>query len=134
MATDVLGRVIEVVSGQRLDEFLTARILRPLGMTDTGFCAGETQLPRLAALYTPGPGGTAVRLDALGDAARRQPALLGGGGGLVSTAADYHRFTQMLLHRPESPCKSAGAGRRRAPARSWSGTWTGAARLATCRR
>src|SRR6202034_3508283 len=58
MATDVLGRVIEVVSGQRLDEFLAARILRPLGMTDTGFFAGETQLPRLAALYTPGAGGT----------------------------------------------------------------------------
>jgi CubicO group peptidase (beta-lactamase class C family) len=102
-ATDVLGRVIEVVSGQRLDEFLAARILRPLGMADTGFCAGETQLPRLAALYTPGASGAAVRLDALGDAARRQPALLGGGGGLVSTAADYHRFTQMLLHRPDSP-------------------------------
>ena len=71
VATDVLGRVIEVVSGQRLDDFLTARILRPLGMTDTGFHAGETQLPRLAALYTPGTGGTAGRLDALGDAARR---------------------------------------------------------------
>ena len=56
MATDVLGRVIEVVSGQRLDEFFAARILRPLGMTDTGFYAGETQLPRLAALYTPGAG------------------------------------------------------------------------------
>ena len=103
VATDVLGRVIEVVSGQRLDDFLTARILRPLGMTDTGFHAGETQLPRLAALYTPGTGGTAVRLDALGDAARRAPAMLGGGGGLVSTAADYHRFTQMLLHRADSP-------------------------------
>jgi CubicO group peptidase (beta-lactamase class C family) len=83
VATDVLGRVIEVVSGQRLDEFLAARILRPLGMTDTGFYAGDTQLPRLAALYTPGSGGTAARLDALGDAARHAPAMLGGGGGLV---------------------------------------------------
>jgi CubicO group peptidase (beta-lactamase class C family) len=103
MATDVLGRVIEVVSGQRLDEFFAARILRPLGMTDTGFYAEEAQLPRLAALYTPGSGGTAVRLDALGDAARRPPTMLSGGGGLVSTAADYHRFTQMLLHRADSP-------------------------------
>ena len=103
VATDVLGRVIEVASGQRLDEFLTARILRPLGMTDTGFFATDAQLPRLAALYTPGHGGSAVRLDALGDAARRAPAMLGGGGGLVSTAADYHRFTQMLLHRAGSP-------------------------------
>ena len=103
VATDVLGRVIEVVSGQRLDEFLAARILRPLGMTDTGFYAGDTQLPRLAALYTPGSDGTAVRLDALGNAARRPPAMLGGGGGLVSTAADYHQFTQMLLNRADSP-------------------------------
>ncbi len=78
VATDVLGRVIEVVSGQRLDDFLTARILRPLGMTDTGFHAVQAQLPRLAGLYTPGTGGTAVRLDALGDAARRAPAMLGG--------------------------------------------------------
>ena len=103
VATDVLGRVIEVVSGQRLDEFLAARILRPLGMIDTGFYAEDAQLSRLAALYTPGSGGTAVRLDTLGDAARRPPAMLGGGGGLVSTAADYHRFTQMLLNRADSP-------------------------------
>ncbi len=80
VATDVLGRVIEVVSGQCLDEFLAARILRPLGMNDTGFYAGDTQAPRLAALYTPGRGGTAVRLDALGAAAHRPPAMLGGGG------------------------------------------------------
>jgi CubicO group peptidase (beta-lactamase class C family) len=102
VATDVLGRVVEVVSGQRLDEFFATRILGPLGMTDTGFYAGEAQLPRLAALYTP-RGGAAVRLDALGNAALRAPAMLGGGGGLVSTAADYHRFTQMLLSRPDSP-------------------------------
>jgi CubicO group peptidase (beta-lactamase class C family) len=116
VATDVLGRVIEVVSGQPLDEFFAARILRPLGMTGTGFYATETQLPRLAALYTPGTGGTAARLDALGDAARRQPALLGGGGGLVSTAADYHRFTQMLLHRPDSPAGELDGTRLLSPA------------------
>jgi len=103
VATDVLGRVVEVVSGQRLDEFFAARIFDPLGLNDTGFCATDPQLPRLAALYTPGSGGTAVRLDRLGDAARRLPALLGGGSGLVSTAADYHRFTQLLLHRAGSP-------------------------------
>jgi CubicO group peptidase (beta-lactamase class C family) len=102
VATDVLGRVVEVVSGQRLDEFFATRILGPLGMTDTGFYAGEAQLPRLAALYTP-RGGAAVRLDALGDAARRPPTMFSGGGGLVSTAADYHRFTQLLLSRPDSP-------------------------------
>ncbi len=103
MATDVLGRVVEVVSGQRLDEFFATRIFGPLGMNDTGFHATDSQLPRLAALYTPDKNGTAVRLDALGDAARRPPALFGGGGGLVSTAADYHRFTQLLLARADSP-------------------------------
>jgi CubicO group peptidase (beta-lactamase class C family) len=103
VATDVLGRVIEVVSGQGLDEFLAARILRPLGMSDTSFWVGDGDAGRLAGLYTPGPDGTAVRLDALGGAARQRPAMLSGGAGLVSTAADYHRFTQMLLHRADSP-------------------------------
>jgi CubicO group peptidase (beta-lactamase class C family) len=103
VATDVLGRVIEIVSGRSLDEFLTARILRPLGMSDTAFWVGDGDAERLAALYTPGTGGKAVRLDALGAMARERPAMLSGGGGLVSTAADYHRFTQMLLHRPGSP-------------------------------
>ena len=53
-ATDVLGRVIEVVSGQDLGEFLSARILRPLGMPDTSFSVGDADAERLAALYTPG--------------------------------------------------------------------------------
>ena len=103
VASDVLGRVIEIASGQRLDEFLTARILRPLGMTDTAFWAGPEAAPRLAALYMPGRDGTATRLDGLGKAALAEPNLLGGGGGLVSTAADYDRFTQLLLNRPGSP-------------------------------
>ncbi len=103
VATDVLGRVVEVASGQRLDEFLTARILAPLGMTDTAFWTGPEAAPRLAALYRPGPGGAAVRLDELGRAALKSPRMLGGGGGLVSTAADYDRFTQMLLDRADSP-------------------------------
>jgi CubicO group peptidase (beta-lactamase class C family) len=102
VATDVLGRVVEVVSGQSLDEFFTERILRPLGLTDTAFYAGG-DATRLAALYRPGPDGTAVRLDALDGAARERPAMLSGGGGLVSTAADYHRFTQMLLRCADSP-------------------------------
>ena len=103
VATDVLGRVVEVASGQPLDEFFSSRILGPLGMTDTGFFAPPEDLPRLAALYGMGPDRKAARLDALGAAARKPPTLLSGGGGLVSTAADYHRFTQMLLPRAESP-------------------------------
>jgi CubicO group peptidase (beta-lactamase class C family) len=103
VATDVLGRVIEVASGQRLDEFLAARILRPLGMTQTAFWAGPEAAPRLAPLYTRGRDGAATRLDALGQAALARPAMISGGGGLVSTAADYDRFTQMLLQRAGSP-------------------------------
>jgi CubicO group peptidase (beta-lactamase class C family) len=103
VATDVLGRVVEVASGQRLDEFFADRIFGPLGMTGTAFWADPAAQPRLAALYTAGPDGKAARLDAFGKAALREPGLLGGGGGLVSTAADYDRFTQMVLHRPGSP-------------------------------
>jgi len=103
VATDVLGRVVEVVSGQPLDEFFSSRIFGPLGMTDTGFFAQSEDLPRLAALYGAGPDRKAARLDALGEAVRKPPTMLSGGGGLVSTAADYHRFTQMLLPRGESP-------------------------------
>jgi CubicO group peptidase (beta-lactamase class C family) len=104
VATDVLGRVVEVVSGQRLDDFFAAQIFGPLGMTDSAFYARPEDQPRLAALYTRSPeDGTAIRMDAMGKAALREPTYLSGGGGLVSTAADYNRFTQMLLHRPDSP-------------------------------
>ena len=98
-ATDVLGRVVEVASGQSLDEFLADRIFGPLGMPDTSFAVVGENTGRLAALYTPAPDTKkAVRLDAMGQAALRPPAALSGGGGLVSSAADYHRFTQMLLN------------------------------------
>jgi len=103
VATDVLGRVVEVASGQRLDEFFADRIFGPLGMTGTAFWAGPAARPRLAALYNSGPDGKAARLDAMGRWALKEPRMLSGGGGLVSTAADYDRFTQMLLHRPGSP-------------------------------
>jgi CubicO group peptidase (beta-lactamase class C family) len=100
VSTDLLGRVVEVVSGQSLDAFFAERILEPLGMTDTAFVAREPD--RLAALYTPDPTTrTATRNDALGNLSLTPPAALMGGGGLVSTAADYHRFTQMLLRKGE---------------------------------
>jgi len=102
VATDVLGRVVEVASGQSLDEFLSARIFGPLGMTDTAFWIDEADMSRMAALYTPG-GGALRRMDEMGRVAHRPPRVLSGGGGLISTAADYHRFTQMLLDRPGSP-------------------------------
>ena len=101
VASDVLGRVVEVVSGQPLDRFFQERIFGPLGMTDTGFWVEEADAGELAALYSAGPGGRPVRDDTLGGRALRRPACLAGGGGLVSTAADYHRFTQMLLRGGE---------------------------------
>lgn len=103
VATDVLGRVIEVASGQRLGDFLAERILGPLGMGDTAFWVGEEDPQRLAALYTAGADGKAVRLDALAKVASHQPEFESGGGGLVGTAADYHRFSSMILGWPESP-------------------------------
>jgi CubicO group peptidase (beta-lactamase class C family) len=95
VATDVLGRLVEIISGQRLDDFLRQRIFEPLGMKDTAFWTTDEQ--RLARLYTPDPSsGRAVPADTFGRAALREPTMLSGGGGLVSTAADYLRFTGML--------------------------------------
>jgi CubicO group peptidase (beta-lactamase class C family) len=100
VASDVLGRVVEVVSGQPLDRYFDEHIFGPLGMADTGFWVEEAAQPELAALYVAAGGGTA-RHDQMGARALRRPACLDGGGGLVSTAADYHRFTQALLNRGE---------------------------------
>lgn len=102
VATDVLGRLVEIISGQGLDDFFADRILDPLGMTDTRWWVDGDDAARLAALYAPDPhDGRAVRYDLLGERARQKPDLLAGGAGLVSTAADYHRFSQMLLNEGE---------------------------------
>jgi CubicO group peptidase (beta-lactamase class C family) len=101
VATDVLGRVVEVVSGQPLDAFFADRIFGPLDMTDTAFSVAPDDVGRLAALYVPNPAGGLLRYTAMGDAATRHPTFLSGGGGLVSTAADYHRFVQMLVRGGE---------------------------------
>ena len=98
VATDVLGRVIEVCTGQSLAEVFTERVLGPLGMSETDWWTPPAQAGRLAALYAPHPQtGIATRYDTLGSAALTEPDWHSGGGGLISTAADYHRFTQMLL-------------------------------------
>lgn len=93
-STDVLGRVIEVATGVPLGEFLRARILAPLGMVDTAFHVAPAQHHRIAEPYPVDPDtGEPVRLlDP-----RRQPALEMGGGGLMSTAADYLRFLRMMI-------------------------------------
>ncbi len=103
VSTDVLGRLVEVVTGQSLDAVFQERVFGPLGMTDTSFGLREDDDPdTLARLYAavPGqPGGTPTGfapIDAMGEAAHRRPAFLSGGGGLVSTAGDYLRFAEML--------------------------------------
>ena len=94
MATDVLGRVIEVVSGEDLDHFLKEHITKPLGMTSTGFYVTETERDRVAQ---PDKDEATGQRPALFDPAVK-PTRFSGGGGLVSTAGDYLRLCEMLLH------------------------------------
>jgi CubicO group peptidase (beta-lactamase class C family) len=96
VSTDVLGRLVEVVSGQSLDSFFRERIFEPLGMVDTAFHAGATS-DRVAAPYMVNPAGSGsppVRLP--GQTPLATPDVLSGGGGLLGTASDYLRFSEML--------------------------------------
>lgn len=101
VSTDVLGRLVEVISGQSLDVFMQERIFGPLGMKDTSFRVRGDLGDRLAALYTADESGKAVRTDQFGDQVRGDVTFLSGGGGLISTTDDYHRFAQMLLRGGE---------------------------------
>ncbi|HEY7931149.1 MAG TPA: serine hydrolase domain-containing protein [Acidimicrobiales bacterium] len=96
VSVDVLGRLIEIWSGQRLDVFIKERVSDPLGMTDTRWWCTPENEDRLAMLYALGPDGI-YPLSDLASAARRERPIFDGGGGLLSTAHDYHRFTAMLL-------------------------------------
>jgi CubicO group peptidase (beta-lactamase class C family) len=94
-STDILGRIIEVVSGKSLSAFLTERILAPLQMTETAFHAAEENASRLAEPFPTDPwNGDKVQLFNM----LEKPAMESGGGGLVSTTMDYARFSQMLLN------------------------------------
>ena len=98
VATDVCGRLVEVLSGQPLDVYFRERIFEPLGMVDTGFTIPEADLPRFAANYERRRNKTLRRVDDPFDSEYREGVtLFSGGGGLVSTAADYLRFCRMLL-------------------------------------
>ena len=97
-ATDVLGRLVEVLSGQTLGEFLHDHILTPLGMIDTGFSVSPRHHGRIAEPFAHDPDG-GVPLSLIN--VRRDAALQSGGGGLVSTAMDYARFLQFMLNRGE---------------------------------
>ena len=94
-STDILGRIIEVVSGKSLGAFLTERILAPLQMAETAFHTGEANAGRLAEPFATDPwNGDKVQLFNM----LEKPVMESGGGGLVSTTMDYARFCQMLLN------------------------------------
>ncbi|MEJ1978244.1 MAG: serine hydrolase domain-containing protein [Acetobacteraceae bacterium] len=102
VATDVLGHLVAVVSGQSFDSFLQERVIGPLGMTDTSFHVPPEKLPRFAANYVRGGDGSLALLDDPATSRYGAPrTLCSGGGGLVSTAADYMRFCQMMLNKGE---------------------------------
>jgi CubicO group peptidase (beta-lactamase class C family) len=101
-STDVLGRVLEVVSGQRLDDFIRTRILGPLGMVDTDFCVPETKRDRLAKVYQHADGGSLQPVPALqGEVVEGQWKYPSGSAGLYSTLDDFARFGQMLCNGGE---------------------------------
>lgn len=101
MATDVLGHIIEVISGQTLARFFAEEILAPLGMIDTGFSVAPDQVDRFAANYEREGAGFRLIDSPSESAYLSEPTLCSGGGGLVSTASDYLRFSQMLLNKGE---------------------------------
>ncbi len=104
IAADVLGRLIEVASGQSFGGFLVEHIFQPLGMHDTGFYVPEEKIDRFASMYGPKPEGGLQTIDApeggTGHVSKtsfiQKPKFLSAGGGLVSTAADFARFCLML--------------------------------------
>jgi CubicO group peptidase (beta-lactamase class C family) len=111
LSTDVLGRVVEVASGQTFDAFLRDRIFTPLKMVDTSFEVPEAKWPRLAAVFTP-EGSNGIRPmkdpESFGNTYmspfsyyKAGKKYFSGGAGLVSTAHDYARFAQMLLNKGE---------------------------------
>ena len=101
-ATDVLGRLIEAISGESLPDFLERRILGPLGMTDTAFHVPAEKAGRFAALYGATPDGGLETIDAPGRSRYLSPPETpSGGGGLVGTAGDYMRFAMMLRNKGE---------------------------------
>lgn len=111
VSTDILGRVIEIVSGQSLDKFITQHVLGPLGMFETGFTPPKGAGDRFASLYTPlsgdamalnsaERGSETLRLvDQAGSSPFETTTTLSGGGGLISTIDDFAKFAEMLRNR-----------------------------------
>lgn len=102
LATDVLGYLVEVLSGESFDSFLQQRVFDPLKMADTGFYVPADKVDRFAANHGINDDGSLLVVDdpATGQFSKK-PSFLSGGGGLVSTASDYVRFAQMLMNGGE---------------------------------
>ena len=99
VAIDVMGYLVQRLSGMRFSEFLRTRLFEPLGMTDTAFWCPPEKLDRFSSCYQPsGSGGITLQDDAGKSIYAAPPNLESGGGGLVSTAHDYMRFCRMMLH------------------------------------
>ncbi len=114
MATDVCGRLVEIISGQRFDDYLAEHIFGPLGMTDTAFWVDDDKADRFTDCYTlpelspfgvpeGASGDDMIKIDGTSEKSsyRSNPTFLSGGGGLTSTVADYHRFCSALLNGGE---------------------------------
>ena len=100
VSTDVLGYLVQKISGQSLDKFFKKRIFKPLAMKDTAFYVSDKKADRFAVCYGPkADGGLNVIDGPLKSRYLRKPSLFSGGGGLVSTARDYMRFCQMLVNK-----------------------------------
>ncbi|MGB2808037.1 MAG: serine hydrolase [Sedimentisphaerales bacterium] len=100
VSTDVLGYLVQKISGQSLDKFFKTRIFKPLKMKDTAFHVPAKKVDRFAVCYGPNlTGGLRVVDDPNKSRYLKKPSILSGGGGLVSTARDYMRFCQMLLNK-----------------------------------
>ncbi|HEV7998470.1 MAG TPA: serine hydrolase domain-containing protein [Planctomycetaceae bacterium] len=104
VSTDVLGRLVEVTSGQTLDAFFAERIFKPLDMVDSGFFVPADKVDRFSVNYGPERSGSGLRVvDGAENSALylKLPKFLSGGGGMVSTTRDYARFCQMMLNGGE---------------------------------
>ena len=101
ISVDVQGKLIEALSGKPLDEFFAERIFKPLAMKDTAFFVPADKLDRMTVNYGMKDGQLSPVDGSKTSQFATKPALLSGGGGLVSTADDYLRFAQMMLNRGE---------------------------------
>ena len=103
VSIDVMGYLVQKLSGQTFGEFLRTRLFEPLGMKDTSFSVPASKIDRFCSCYQPKPGGVGLKLqdDAGKSTYAEPPKLESGGGGLVSTLSDYMRFCRMLVNGGE---------------------------------